>query len=347
MSTLIGQLGDRPLLSIKDLVVEFDAADGSTLRAIEGVSLDVHRDEVMCIVGESGSGKTLTVLAAMGLLPRGARVASGSITLDGVDLLSMSPRQLSATRGKSLSMIFQDPMTSLNPVMTIGKQMAEMITIHRRDLSRSQVRDRVVELLSLVRVPNPEARIASYPHELSGGMRQRVMIAMAVTHNPSLLIADEPTTALDVTIQAQVLGLIAELRRREGMAMVFITHDLGVVADVADRVAVMYSGRLVELGAVDEIFASPSHPYTAGLLASLLKMEQRTERAYSIPGQPPSISGRPSGCAFSPRCELSKDIEFCATHRPPLDEFTDSRAVACHFPLSELRISAPDLQEIS
>ena len=279
----------EPVLSIRDLVIEFDSKNGP-LRAVDGVSFDVREGEVLCIVGESGSGKSLTMLAVMGLLPVGARIASGSIVFRGQELVGMPDKQRRKIRGRDLAMVFQDPMTSLNPVMRVGAQVAEMIRLHRKDLSKTQVRARVIELLELVRIPNAEARYKNYPHEFSGGMRQRAVIAMSMAHNPALLIADEPTTALDVTIQAQVLGVLREVRADTGSSMALITHDLGVVAEVADRVVVMYGGRVMETGTVFEIFEQPKHPYTVGLLASTLRAG--TEDDEGVRGSGPTAHDR-------------------------------------------------------
>ncbi len=317
-----------PILAVRDLVVDFTTQAGP-IRVIDGVSFDVFPNEVLCIVGESGSGKSISLLAAMGLLPAAARIVSGEILFQGRDLRKISGSDLRALRGRDLAMIFQDPMTSLNPVQKIGRQIAEMIALHRPDLGRRAVRARVVELLAQVRIPNPEQRFDAYPHELSGGMRQRVMIAMAMAHAPALLVADEPTTALDVTIQAQVLSLLREMRAATGSAMILVTHDLGVVAETADRVAVMYSGRVMETGTVWDIFNDPRHPYTVGLLASLLQIDSDAATAYAIPGQPPTAARRPSGCVFHPRCGMRRPE--CAEQTPPLSLQTEGHAAACLF----------------
>ena len=317
-----------PILAVRDLVVDF-ATHAGPIRVIDGVSFEVFPNEVLCIVGESGSGKSISLLAAMGLLPAAARIVSGEILFQERNLREISGSDMRALRGRDLAMIFQDPMTSLNPVQKIGKQIAEMIVLHRPDLGRGAVRARVVELLAQVRIPNPEQRFDAYPHELSGGMRQRVMIAMAMAHAPALLVADEPTTALDVTIQAQVLSLLREMRAATGSAMILVTHDLGVVAETADRVAVMYSGRVMETGTVWDIFNDPRHPYTVGLLASLLQIDSDAAMAYAIPGQPPTAALRPPGCVFRPRCGMSRSE--CAEQIPPLSPQTEGHAAACLF----------------
>ncbi len=319
-----------PLLEVNNLVVEFDSSSGP-VRAVDGVTFMVFPDEVFCLVGESGSGKSVTMLAVMGLLPPNARITNGEILFRGQDLRRMPTRELNKIRGRDLAMIFQDPMTSLNPVRTIGSQIAEMIRLHRRDLTRAEVRGRVVELLRGVGVADASERARAYPHQWSGGMRQRAMIAMAMAHSPSLLVADEPTTALDVTIQAQVMDLLAEVRARSSASMIMITHDMGLVAQVADRVVVMYSGRMVESGTVFDVFDNPSHPYTVGLLASVLQSGTVERRAYAIPGSPPSPQHRPAGCAFNPRCGLSSGRTPCHTEQPLLLTVTPTQSAACHF----------------
>lgn len=302
------------LLSVRDLCVDFQTPSGP-VRVLDGISFDVYRDEVLCIVGESGSGKSVTVLAIMGLLPPAARVTSGTIDWDGRDLLCLSPKQRRALRGGEMAMVFQDPMTSLNPVQRIGAQLGEMIGLHQPDLDRKSTRRLSAELLRAVRVPDPEGRLRAYPHQLSGGMRQRVMIAMAMANEPRLLFADEPTTALDVTTQAQVLDVLRKMRNSTGSAMVLITHDLGVVAETADRVLVVYSGRVAESGPVVEIFSDPHHPYTAGLLGSMLRVDSDNSEARAIRGQPPEPATRPPACAFQPRCEL-RQMAACSTETP-------------------------------
>ena len=319
-----------PLLEVKNLVVEFDSSSGP-VTAVDGVTFMVFPDEVFCLVGESGSGKSVTMLAVMGLLPPNARIASGEIIFKGVNLRDLSMTELNRIRGKDLAMVFQDPMTSLNPVRRVGSQIAEMVRLHRRDLSRAQVRARVVELLQGVGVRDAEERARAYPHQWSGGMRQRAMIAMAMAHSPSLLVADEPTTALDVTIQAQVMDVLASVRAASSASMIMITHDMGLVATVADRVVVMYSGRMVESGTVFDVFDHPSHPYTIGLLASVLRDGPVSRRAYAIPGVPPSPQHRPVGCNFAPRCGLAHDRQLCRTDEPLLIPLGPTRSSACHF----------------
>ncbi|MGH3740311.1 MAG: ABC transporter ATP-binding protein [Micromonosporaceae bacterium] len=315
------------VLSVRDLAVEFLAPEGA-LRAVDGVSFDIYPDEVLGIVGESGSGKSVAMLAVMGLLPPGrARVARGEVWFQGQDLTRLSSARMRRIRGNQLAMVFQDPTTSLNPVLTVGSQIAEAISLHQPQLSRAAIRAQVVGLLGMVGVSSPQRRARQYPHEYSGGMRQRVMIAIAMANQPAVLIADEPTTALDVTIQAQVLELLAEVREQTHAAMIMITHDLALIAETADRVAVMYAGQVLEHGAVDEVFAAPRHPYTAGLLASL--PEAATEALYSIPGQPPELRRRPAGCVFHPRCGLRQGRQKCVDQAPVLDG--TSHPAACHF----------------
>ncbi len=316
------------VLSVHDLTIEVSGPDGP-ITLVDGVSLDVQANEVLCIVGESGSGKSLSMMACMGLLPDTARVA-GEIRFNDRSLLRMSEAERQRLRGGGMAMVFQDPLSALNPLMRVGVQIEETLLLHKPGLSRRERRDRMLRLLAQVHITDAPSRARSFPHELSGGMRQRVMIAMAMAHRPALLIADEPTTALDVTIQAQILALLAELRRETGSAQILITHDLDVVAQVADRVAVLYSGRIVETGTVAEIFDAPSHPYTVGLLASLLRPEHG--RAYAIPGQPPAASARPPGCAFRPRCAIGADRAACAGTVPRLLAVNSTQQTACLFP---------------
>jgi oligopeptide/dipeptide ABC transporter ATP-binding protein len=323
-------IDDQPILTVRDLVVDFQTPNGA-VRAIDGVSFELYPNEVLCIVGESGSGKSVSLLAAMDLLPPSARVVSGDIIFKGRNLRTLPKVEMRRMRGRDLAIVFQDPMTALNPVLKVGKQIAEMIRLHRPGIGRAALRAKVIELLAQVHLPNPAARYDAYPHEFSGGQRQRAMIAMAMAHAPALLIADEPTTALDVTIQAQVLDLLREMRIKTGSAMILITHDLGVVAETADRVAVMYSGRVVETGTVQDIFHDPRHPYTVGLLASLLHDDNGSGQAYAIPGQPPTAARRPVGCAFHPRCGLRQERDRCKAAVPPHDLFAPGRAAACFF----------------
>jgi oligopeptide/dipeptide ABC transporter ATP-binding protein len=322
----------EPLLSITDLVVEFITDDG-IVHAVDGISYDVLPGETLGIVGESGSGKSVSTLSLLGLLPQPpARIASGTAMFKGTDLLKMKKRELRRFRGKELAMIFQDPMTSLNPVLKVGYQLGEAIKAHFPKEPDDTVKERVIELLRLVGVPNPETRYDQFPHEFSGGMRQRAMIAMSMANSPSLLIADEPTTALDVTIQAQVLEVLKRVQAETNAATILITHDLGVVAELCDRVLVMYGGRIVESGDVYTIFQAPRHPYTIGLMDSLPKLTEDEDWLQPIPGAPPSLINRPSGCAFHPRCSLSQGRLRCRQEVPllrPADG--EGHAAACHF----------------
>ena len=321
----------EPVLSVRDLVVVFDTPS-EELVAVDGVSFDLYPDEVLAIVGESGSGKSLTMLAVMGLLPPGAFVRSGSIIFKGRDLLKLDRAGWRDLRGRELGMIFQDPLTSLNPVMRVGTQLRKAIAVHAPHMDRRQLRARAVELLRLVRIPEAARQLRAYPHEFSGGMRQRVMIAMAMAHRPPVLIADEPTTALDVTIQAQVLDVLGRIRAEERSAMVLITHDLGVVAETADRVVVLYGGRVMETGTVMEIFDDPRHPYTAGLLASSLSVNTADQPIRGIPGSPPRLGMRPEGCVFNNRCDRVADRQECRTSVPDLLVTDNPRHLAaCHF----------------
>ena len=325
-----GATSVQPLLSIRDLVTEFKTPDG-IVHAVDGVSYDVFPGETLGVVGESGSGKSVTVMSILGLIPQPpGRIANGQILLEGTDLLQLSESDMRKVRGQDVAMIFQDPMTSLNPVLTVGDQLAEAILVHDH-VGEDVARKRVVELLELVGVPNADQRYDQYPHEYSGGMRQRAMIAMAMANQPKILIADEPTTALDVTIQAQVLEVLHRAKEETNAGVILITHDLGVIAEMADRVVVMYGGRVVESGTVDEIFHSPKHPYTLGLLSSLPRPDVDMERLVPIPGQPPSLINLPSGCAFHPRCHLGEGRQTCRTKVPPLFELGPMRSSACHF----------------
>jgi oligopeptide/dipeptide ABC transporter ATP-binding protein len=294
--------GGGPLLAVDDLRVGFATEDGR-LQAVDGVSFQLEAGEVLAIVGESGSGKSVTAQTIIGLTRSPNSHIEGSVKLSGEELTTQSESELQSIRGSKIAMIFQDPMTSMNPVYTVGKQIIEAIRAHDHSVSRKDGRQRAIELLEAVGIPDPERRVDNYPHEFSGGMRQRAMIAMGLALEPSVLIADEPTTALDVTIQAQILDLIQDLNRSRGLATILITHDLGVVAEVADRVLVMYGGKVVERGTLDDIFYDPQHPYTWGLLGSLTRIDQpRPHRLPQISGAPPSLLNLPSGCAFRPRC---------------------------------------------
>ena len=316
------------LLAVRDLTVTFPTADGD-VHAVRGVDYTLRRGEVLGIVGESGSGKSVSSLAVMGLLPKTARI-KGSITFQGEELLGLSERQLMKVRGKKIAMVFQDPMTSLNPVYKVGFQVAEAVLAHN-DMPKEQARRRALELLELVGIPFPEKRVDQFPHEFSGGMRQRVVIAIAMANDPDVIIADEPTTALDVTVQAQVLESLRAAQRETGAAMVLITHDLGVVAGQADRVLVMYAGKPVEIGAVEDIYYNPRMPYTLGLLGSLPRLDaNRAARLTPIQGAPPSLLSLPPGCPFMPRCPLA--TETCAEQEPELTATNDpGHSAACHF----------------
>jgi oligopeptide/dipeptide ABC transporter ATP-binding protein len=319
----------EPLLKIESLSVEFPT-DGGVVHAVDGVSLSVWPGEIVAVVGESGSGKSVTAMSVLRLLHEPpARVTCGTMSFRGEDLRTMSAAELRAVRGGPVGMIFQDPMTALNPVMTIGDQIAEAVLLHQRKPDKRAARTRAVELLRLVGVPDPGQRVRQYPHEFSGGMRQRAMIAMAIANDPDLIIADEPTTALDVTIQAQVLALLRKAQAETGAATVLITHDLGVVAELADRVVVMYAGRVMETANVLDLFKNPRHPYTLGLLASLPRMDVETDQLDPIPGNPPNMAEPPAGCPFHPRCPMARDI--CRRDRPDLFDIGDGRRSACHF----------------
>jgi oligopeptide/dipeptide ABC transporter ATP-binding protein len=314
-----------PLLQVEDLRISF-VHDENVVTVIEDVNFTVDAGEVFGVVGESGCGKSVTALSIMRLLPPSARIESGRILFEGRDIAGLSPAALRKIRGNEISMIFQEPMTSLNAVLTVGEQIIEPLMLHQR-MSRRQARDRAVEMLALVGIPAPDRRVAEYPHQLSGGMRQRVMIAIALACNPKLLIADEPTTALDVTIQAQILELLKELQEQFGMAVMIITHDLGVIAEFAREVMVMYSGRVVERAKVADIFERPIHPYTQGLLKSIPPLDDDVEHLDTIEGVVPSPYDPPSGCRFNPRCPHAR--EPCLKIVPPLFDFGDSRRAAC------------------
>jgi peptide/nickel transport system ATP-binding protein len=304
-----------PLIEIERLRVSFRGDDGRITHAVDAVDLSVSRGATLGLVGESGCGKSVTSLAIMGLLPKHSAEITGSVHFDGFDLLEVPDQTLRDLRGNRLAMIFQEPMTSLNPSFTIGEQIIETILRHRGGLRR-EARERAIELLRRVHIPSPERRVDDYPHKLSGGMRQRVMIAMALACDPMLLIADEPTTALDVTLQAQILDLMRELKAASGAAIILITHDLGVVAEVCDEVAVMYAGEIVERAAVDDLFASPQHPYTVGLLGSIPRLDRRTAHLATIEGMVPNMSNPPTGCRFAARCPFASAP--CVEAPPPM-----------------------------
>ena len=324
------------LLEVRDLVVRFETDDG-VVHAVDGVSYSIDEGQALGIVGESGSGKSVSSLTVMGLTrARNTTKISGQILFRGKDLAQASDEELRRIRGKEIAMIFQDPLSSLHPFYKVGDQLVEAVRTHNRSASRAQALDRAVEMLGLVGIPDPRRRVDSYPHEFSGGMRQRAMIAMALINDPALLIADEPTTALDVTVQAQILELLARLQREMNTAIVVITHDLGVVAEVTNEISVMYSGRIVERGPTDVIFSGPEHPYTWGLLQSIPRLDlPRGEDLVPISGRPPSLINRPSGCHFHPRCRYAR--ARCRVEAPPLRQIEPGHAAACHFS-EELRL---------
>jgi oligopeptide transport system ATP-binding protein len=328
----------QPLLHIDDLHVHFNTSDG-VVQAINGASLTLNPGEIVGLVGESGSGKSVTAMSILGLVPKPPAVyPKGRILWKGIDLLTTPDRELREIRGGEISMIFQDPMTSLNPVYTIGHQISEMIRVHER-ISAKAAKLRSIEMLDLVGMPNPQQRVDDYPHQFSGGMRQRAMIAMALSCNPELLIADEPTTALDVTIQAQILEILEKSARELNVAVLLITHDLGVVAGICDRVAVMYGGRIVEEAPVDDLFERPLMPYTWGLMKSIPQMDSSASaRLYTIPGSPPVMSRPPKGCAFAARCEFA--IDKCQTEVPKLETYAAGRLVRCH------RVNEPNFVKV-
>lgn len=327
----MSQTTGKPILEVNDLRTYFYTRDG-VVRSVDGVSFSVSEGETLAIVGESGCGKSVTSLSILRLIasPPG-KIVSGSIRFHGEDLLGFSDEQMRDIRGDKISMIFQEPMTSLNPVLTIGRQIGEVLELHRQ-CTKEEVRTRILELLKMVNIPEPESRIDEYPHQLSGGMRQRIMIAMALACDPEILIADEPTTALDVTIQAQILNLMRELRDRTRAAIILITHDLGVVAEMAQRVVVMYAGRKVEEANVMDLFENPMHPYTLGLLNSMPRLDDAaSKRLVEIPGMVPSMRTEIIGCAFAPRC--SSAAERCSQESPVLKDYGDQHWVACWNPV--------------
>jgi peptide/nickel transport system ATP-binding protein len=313
-----------PLVEVDDLAVRFTSHD-LDISVVNGVSFALDRGQVLCLLGESGSGKSVTMRALMRLFPETARL-SGRISIDGIDVLSLRDEQMRAVRGSLVSMIFQEPMTAFDPVFTIGTQIAETIVYHD-GVSFGDANKRALELLELVQVPSPKRRLAAYPHELSGGLRQRAMIALALACRPKLLLADEPTTALDATVQIQVLLLLRELQRELGMATIFVTHDLGVACEVADRIAVMYAGRFVETGAVADVIDRPRHPYTQGLLRSTVHGGMRGEPLDSIPGSPPDLADLPPGCSFAPRCAAAREI--CLGDMPTLFPLSAGQTARC------------------
>ncbi|MGA4981839.1 ABC transporter ATP-binding protein [Streptomyces cellulosae] len=320
--------GPDSFLSVRDLRVRFSTEDG-IVKAVDGLSFDVERGKTLGIVGESGSGKSVTNLTVLGLHNPKTTTVEGEILLEGQDLVTTPEKEMEKLRGNKVAMIFQDPLTALSPYYTVGRQIAEPFMKHT-GASKKEARDRAIEMLTKVGIPQPRTRVDDYPHQFSGGMRQRAMIAMALVCDPDLLIADEPTTALDVTVQAQILDLLKDLQQEFGSAIIFITHDLGVISDMADDLLVMYSGRAVERGAVREVLREPRHPYTWGLLSSMPRLGGSTSQPLTpIPGSPPSLLNPPSGCPFHPRCTFTDQVsgDRCSTERPPLG---DGRAAACH-----------------
>ena len=315
----------EPVLSVRNLQVEF-ATRRNVLRAIDGVSFDIARGEVLGVVGESGAGKSVTGLAVIGLIDPPGRISGGGIYLSGLRIDDLAPEQLRRIRGKRIGMIFQDPLTSLNPLYRVGDQLVETITTHL-NLSATAARKRAIELLAEVGIPAPDKRIDAYPHEFSGGMRQRVVIALAICAEPELIIADEPTTALDVSVQAQIIALIKRLGRDHGTAVMLVTHDMGVIAETCDRVAVMYAGRIAEIGPVQDVVQTPLHPYAKGLMGAIPTLAGDAERLVQIPGSMPRLSAIPPGCSFNPRCTFAFDR--CRIERPEPQKY-GTQAVACH-----------------
>jgi peptide/nickel transport system ATP-binding protein len=332
---------DQSLLSIDSLRTVF-ATDKGELAAVDGVSLAVNRGETLGIVGESGCGKSMLSLSVMGLVPQPGRIAAGRVVFDGIDLAKLPPAQMRKLRGKRIAMIFQEPMTSLNPSYTVGFQLVEAMRAHEPAASARELKARAVAALDRVRIPDAGRRFDDYPHQMSGGMRQRVMIAMALSCSPDLLIADEPTTALDVTVQAQVLDLLKDIQRETGMAIVLITHDLGVVAGMANEVAVMYAGRVVERAPVKAIFDDPQHPYTLGLLGSMPRLEETRDRLLAIEGTLPPPGSLPAGCRFHPRCVFG--TRECTLQDPPLIMLGPAHSAACiHAPVEEFAVASPSV----
>ena len=317
----------EPILKIENLKTSFMTSNGE-VQAVRGVSFTVEKGEIVGLVGESGSGKSVTSMSILKLLADTARIKEGKILFEGEDLTQYSRAQMRKIRGGKISMIFQDPMSSLNPLIPVGKQVAEMIREHHREKSKEEIKKEVLELFARVRIPEPEKRYRSFPHEFSGGMRQRVMIAMALANRPDLLIADEPTTALDVTIQDQILKQLRELKKEYGTSIIFITHDLGVVAELCDRVVVLYGGLVMEEATIYDIFENPKHPYTLGLLASIPALDQdKSRRLKPIPGSPPDMTRPPAGCPFAPRCPYARVI--CGQELPPVTEISEGHKSRC------------------
>lgn len=323
-------MADEPMLKVENLRTYFFTR-GGTVKAVDGVNFEVKRGQVLALVGESGCGKSMTALSIIQLVDKPGKIIEGTVTFDGENLLERNRSQMTEIRGKRISMIFQEPRSSLNPVIRVGKQLDEVLKLHYEDMDKHQRRERVIQLLKDVGIPDPERRANNYPHEMSGGMAQRVMIAMGIACEPELLIADEPTTALDVTIQAQVLDLIRKLRDEMQMAVIFITHDMGVVAEMADEVAVMYAGTIVEHASVESLFAEPMHPYTQGLIASIPILGEFKDRLEVIPGTVPSLIDMPQGCRFAPRCKarIEQNLEKCLHQEPELLDVREGHQVRC------------------
>ncbi len=333
-----GQVTGKHLLEVADLHVEF-RTDYGVVRAVNGISYNVDAGDTLAILGESGCGKSVSAQAIMGILdsPPGF-VTGGQIRFRGDDMLTMPVKEQRQLRGDDIAMIFQDALSALNPVYSVGFQIAEMFRVHR-GLSRAEAKKNAIELMDRVKIPSAAQRVNDYPHQFSGGMRQRVMIAMAIALGPAILIADEPTTALDVTVQAQIMELLKDLQNETGMGLILITHDLGVVAEVADRVAVMYAGKIVESGSIHTVFAAPAHPYTVGLMHSIPRVDQKGIRLEPIKGAPPNLAHIPAGCSFHPRCPMAQEV--CTTDVPPLREVQLGRRSACHFAEELLTVTAP------
>ncbi|MDO4265497.1 MAG: ABC transporter ATP-binding protein [Eubacteriales bacterium] len=319
---------DKYLLEVKNLKTSFWREDKSEIKALRGVSFAIKPGEIVGIVGESGCGKSVTMRSVMGLLPSNGKVTAGEILFNGQQLLTLSESQMNKIRGNNISMIFQDPMTSLNPLLSIGYQIKEQIKLHRKAASKELLHDEIIALLRRVGIPEPEMRLKQYPYEFSGGMIQRIMIAMAMSNNPQLLIADEPTTALDVTVQDQILQLMKDIAEKHGSSIILITHDLGVIAQVCKKVLVMYAGEIVEQGEIHEIFKKPSHPYTQALLRSLPSYQRDEEKLYSIAGFPPSLDRELPGCGFASRCQFG--VNLCARCCPEMYSVSETHAVKCH-----------------
>lgn len=317
---------NKKLLEVKDLYVSIHT-DSGIVQAVRGVSFDVYEGETLAIVGESGSGKSITNKAIMGLLPTGGRIDRGQVVLNGKDITHLNEKEMRTVRGAEISMIFQDPLTSLNPTMTVGKQITEMLMLHKPHMNAQERKARAIELLGMVDIPNPKERYGHYPHQFSGGMRQRVMISIALACEPKVLIADEPTTALDVTIQAQILDLMKNLQKKINTSIIIITHNLGVVSSVADRVLVMYGGQFAEVGTLNEVFYNMKHPYTQGLMDSIPKMQKDEKELFSIPGSPPDLMKPPVGCPFAPRCNQS--LKVCTVYPPRETAFSDTHKATC------------------